>query len=666
MIQIAQQSIVVLHRNVEISAGQQIAFRSKQAQLNYFNSPERKIGGNENMSYIRRSGSLKVLGGTAIIAQCNYIHFYNPNVTQSQFEGHDYFCRVTGFEYVNTQTTVIYYEIDWFQSFMFDVKYETAHIVREHMSHADTLRYSDGNFWSGNMPIELITPESFPANPADYAIATNEYDDKINYSGYELFPDVSTDEDRIIVIDLVDPSPRVDKDVYPDMQYWLDQFQDYSPDNGGNELSLKKLNPQQYFGSIPRASTFFMMRTRLYLQRGIDALTECGCMSNVVGIYYIPKQYILALVNASHAQATTRYINAKDHVDTNADPKLAQFPYAYMEVEAPNGTLKEYRYEWFQNPNSMRFTAQFAVGGIPMVACFPFDYLTWTSGGFPNIRERIEVTDFAQVPCTTDSFLTYMSGQISSAYIAQNNPNAQEERAINVKAEALGGLANAAGGMAVANMPGLQALGAAQAKEGMTQAATAVANYLNEADARKNVLSYNNPNFNATPSQTLGQTAKNMATPNTNFLQNTWHDLTNKEPAVREDTPYGMTAERKAMVSSGYRAGSDGCYWSYAYDQLAVRFKITYRRLRRTLRDSYTEYLKMHGYASGRIGVPRICNYIAGSSDDNALPAFRELPNGVRATYVQTSNMKVISNNMPASSAIEGLFNGGCSFIEGG
>ena len=121
---------------------------------------------------------------------------------------------------------------------------------------------------------------------------------------------------------------------------------------------------------------------------------------------------------------------------------------------------------------------------------------------------------------------------------------------------------------------------------------------------------------------------------------------------------YDYSAEKAKYIADEYHPGS-GSYWYVRYGR--VQYELFFMTLNDAMTQTVDNYFNAFGYNSGRIGVPRICNFIKASGP---APHFVTIDDGP-ATYVQTGDMHVVSNLKPASDYIEALFNAGCRFIKG-
>ena len=150
---IAPSSTVKLYSGVQIIPGRQIAFSSKANQTAYFAS--KLVQSDTPCTYVRRTYSVKVEVALSVVKNCNYISFVNPD-----FENITWYARITNYEYVNNACTEIFYAIDYFQTFMFDVNFEVCTIDREQLSVTDYAK-SENNPYDYSI-VEMRTDENIP------------------------------------------------------------------------------------------------------------------------------------------------------------------------------------------------------------------------------------------------------------------------------------------------------------------------------------------------------------------------------------------------------------------------------------------------------------------------------------------------------------------------
>lgn len=129
MVQIAipQNSLVNLY-SAHVADDRELVFSSQSAQLAYFDKYRRYQV--QNVSVVKKGVSMIKLQLTmGQVLQCNMLSFVNTD-----FDNKIFYAKILDYEYVNNNTTAIYYEIDYWQTFMFDIEYYDSMIEREHLS----------------------------------------------------------------------------------------------------------------------------------------------------------------------------------------------------------------------------------------------------------------------------------------------------------------------------------------------------------------------------------------------------------------------------------------------------------------------------------------------------------------------------------------------------
>lgn len=120
-------SQLYLLSNVEIDADNEftIDFDTATAQQAYFQSKISDVlDTTGDFSYIRKDADVKVEKSLEDLLSVNYLMFKNDSKW--------WYARITNKEYISPSTTRIYFEIDAFQTFMFDFEIQESFIDREH------------------------------------------------------------------------------------------------------------------------------------------------------------------------------------------------------------------------------------------------------------------------------------------------------------------------------------------------------------------------------------------------------------------------------------------------------------------------------------------------------------------------------------------------------
>lgn len=163
----SQANIFQLISNVPIDATQtrQLYFNTEAERDNYFSSKVVSSGSNTNFKFIRKSRALKVQANENSIETCNYMRFKNTG-------GMWWYAFVTNIEYVNPNTSLVYFKIDVYQTFFLQSEIKQCDIAREHTANA--------SLWQNTVQEGLdygdytICSTSFvPFNPAGYLIVSS-------------------------------------------------------------------------------------------------------------------------------------------------------------------------------------------------------------------------------------------------------------------------------------------------------------------------------------------------------------------------------------------------------------------------------------------------------------------------------------------------------------
>lgn len=122
-------SVFRILRNIPFNIDRKhtILFSNEQAQSTYF------IGQTKynctNFTYIRHSNSVKVPYNAELLWDCNYCMFNNGNFGTKWF-----YAFITKVEYINNETSEVFFELDEFQSWWFKVYLGECFVEREHVA----------------------------------------------------------------------------------------------------------------------------------------------------------------------------------------------------------------------------------------------------------------------------------------------------------------------------------------------------------------------------------------------------------------------------------------------------------------------------------------------------------------------------------------------------
>lgn len=660
-IDIGQNSVLNLYSNVEVSDGLQVAFSSAAAQYNYFS--KRLVKQYTGMSYVYRNGVVKIQDTPQVVARANYISFNNPS-----FESKPIYARITDYQYVNNATVKITYAIDWFQTFMFDVSYRSCQIQREHLSDADWAK-AVANPWRHDI-LELETGENFHFTEDDRPqIATSE---RVHYL---QCPDDSPDCYIMLALSPFSFSYNVgDKTPEADMYNWLRGFKNNISDKLANDdFGQLVVRADDVLDGLPASLNIYIFKAddvyqslftdmdeawsvpKKRLDGVLDDLTAMGRTSQIVALYYAPKATVRAFLGGSDTAKNVFSIDNLNARTCNAsNPKMKRFPFSYLTVESPSGNRKEFHYEKFAAAsNSIEFYLLGSFNGFPFLSLIPYNYGQgnpsaagiFDKTGF-NITERLDYAEVPQLSYTTDGFLSYISSQYQQAQANQSTP-VQLAR----MGEFMGGAATVAASLAPTLAGG--ALNGLTASGALSDTRPVGAGMAALGSTLSNVSQGDNSKAGAAAGAAMMAHAVSANFSDANVRSAMGANIGLGSPIYNFDT------ERSLYDNDIYHAGTAGGFPAYKLARFYYQFYF------KTLTPAWTEivdnYFNAFGYNSGRIGIPRVVNFIHGSGDQPHFVTY----DGAPTTYVKTTDCHVISTMMPVSQDIEALFNAGCRFIKG-
>ena len=623
MAQIPPEGVLKLYGGVEIGGVRQKIFTSKAEQRAYFDA--HLVMSFNDMSYIRMGAGIQIETDTITISNCNYLSFINKT---SGVETEIYAQISPNWEYVNPNTVRIGYAIDWWQTCMHsNITMREGVIKREHMSETD---------WTAAVAnpyadiFQLQTSEDLPMDQSMERIQDASTDDISLYPSIPIHDgveQVTVDDMRLVLLlgqsdfSKMEPYEAPNGDTYS-MESLIVQVWD----NGG-EVRRTRLTQ-----GIPNPGTVFIMtysqNNYVVFQRILSILELNGMTGNIIGLYWIPRNYIVNIDNKFQRIS----VNSKPSNYTPRNPKLYRAPYCYLRVSDETGQSKHYQWEEFKPLINGGVTAAFDLFysqvGMPIALIAPREYKTILASSvtsdeslFANFNEAIVHENVEQVPYSTDGYLSALGSKYRDTY-SSINP--------------------------------LKMITAA-AKEGdkpPSFAPTGARQFAEQNAARKGDRLIDK----------IGNTIGNK-------INKAIEDYTGVSPSSVIDSAsqfvdnyvQGISPHfKKSVVADNYYEGGKG--WA-GYMRAPLRFIFEKVCPRADIVEQYDKYFDYFGYSSGRIGVPYVYNYIKGTGDQ---PHFATLDNGDQVTYCQADISVFTNGKAPdiAARAIEAMFSGGVIFTK--
>lgn len=660
MVFILPDSRVDLYFDIPISGDLQIVFSTKAKQKTYFAS--KRLVTKAGCSYIRKTGRLRIEFDTAIVQQCNYISF-----TNSSFENVTFYAKILDWDRVNNTTTDIFYEIDYFQAYMFDAVYHACLISREHLTE-DDYNKAVVNPWRRDIP-ELLTDEGLPCDKnlekiytgnissytgEQFRIPSKKYEDESDNMAICLFLS-SFDIEAILTNENSGSVNSKTLEEYNDFLDNFNYFTYYDRDIGGTNVRALRFNswsnnfgmaysvlaikikdlPQPIVGS--KASVAMNN-----LGSAIDFLTAYGVTSSIVGLYVLP-EWIFNVSTAFESNAPGSKIHLSIDKINGVDPKLNTYPFRYLRVASPIDT-KEFRLDLFNDmsngKNDCQLLFSYNLNGIPSITISPIDYERVVNSDDDYVKsnydEAITFQAFPQMGFSCDAFLTFLSQQYASAMTG--NTMAGQSSIIAAQQEAMAGQSAAL----------LNAVGSP-----VSGLSNAIGSVLTGGVGAGISSGFGMGN-------TVNEQAASIARAQANFEQSQQSiNIQNEAQGGRLGGSGVFYGTKRAFVNDRYVKGSSSGYLPYQFS--AICFWVTVVTLNEDVLKKYSDYLTLYGYKSLRTDTPHICKYIKNGVEKPHFATF----DGDTFTYVRTENMHVTGLIKPACDYIENIFNSGTRFLNG-
>lgn len=282
----------------------QLTFANANAQLTYFNSTVQKTF--DNYTYIKKDNSVKIGVNIDEIIDCNYLFYKNTGFTNKW-----YFCFITNMEYVNENCTLITFETDCYQTWLFQIQYKQSFVEREHVN--------DDTIGLHTVPENLETGE-YIVNSSDY------------YNGLD------------------------------NLKYVI-QCTEWSTTDADKPLATN-------FGGVYMAGGAYVCNTINEVVNILQSFANRGKSDAVYNVYMIPASMItntnesLQYSGQSSPNTDTKSITKVNTINgyTPINKKLLTFPFNYMLISNNNGSSNILHYERFSGN-----TCNFTIKGVPTV-----------------------------------------------------------------------------------------------------------------------------------------------------------------------------------------------------------------------------------------------------------------------------------------------------------
>lgn len=428
----------------------------------------------------------------------------------------------------------------------------------------------------------------------------------------------------------------------------------------------------------------------------IEKLTTWDSVSQIIGIYAINDNvFYTAFVDGNGIVPSPADI-ASDNIYTLPtsfarigqgqeavdSKKLLTFPFSYMRVTTPDGNVKEYRYEWFNDVTAVQSSARvckFRVMGDlnshPSIMMAPIKYRRFSPGYIEdgqvmdaamnvNLDEMVIYDEFAQVPFMTDAYLTYLAGQVMRIH-GQNTMDYQDELNLQEMA-AKTGVANSIWGSVKTLFGGDLHVDTEKSYDNRN-----IKNTSTIMNPQQVVSAGVGRGVGVAMSGANSSIAYQQATFEKKHFEGQLADAREYlSGSVNGDIDWPRYNNTKpAHANNVYHPGTNGGIYHYLRGLAVTDFIVTYVQLKPSVLEKYDRYFKLFGYnEAARADIPYIYNFLhqdRPNVGDDILPHWDEDADGDYVTYIQTMDAHVTGIPLPYANYIEMLFNSGYRFING-
>ena len=343
-------------------------------------------------SYQRHSkNTLRILANAEMIMDYNYLMFQN--------KGHGgipkwFYAFITNIEYVNENTTDVYYEIDEIQTWFWGLKLGQCFVDRE-IPETDYL-------------FENLIPENLETG--DYLVHHEEFFNLLNPTHDPENPNITNSEYTLLLTALTDPEGNYPS---PDDE-WEDNREAYII-NGIPCGLLFYTFPIHVWGGRPDD---FDLQTAM---ETICTYNEKGITDNIVNLQLVPS-FCVERAKYSQNGGINTFANkqiggyflptefnddvlGKHYIPRNQ--KLYSYPYMQLVVSNGSGNIGEFRFENFDSARTapIKFQMEGNIMGTPAVMITPLNH----KGMKADYDSSLVLSNFPTIPLMNDTFKAYMA-----------------------------------------------------------------------------------------------------------------------------------------------------------------------------------------------------------------------------------------------------------------
>lgn len=337
-------------------------FTTQSAQANYFMSKAKSTL--SRLTFQRHTNdSIKVGIPIGSLYDCNYIMFRN-----SAYDNKWFYAFITNVEYINNNTSIIYYQIDVLQTWHFDYKLGECFVEREHTESDELYQHLvPENLSLGEY--KIVSSKEFDMSKLYICVLTTQTSDGAKPDG-KTYHNVYT---PLNVIDGIDPHNHAA--INSAIKTFIDA--------GQEDAIVSIFEYPQFLGKGADASTVKKVAVNVpYPSHDIDG--------------YVPK-----------------------------NKKLFSYPYSYLALSNNCGLECDYRFENFSGREQGNI--HFQVCGVYISSPQVLAYPKWYSGMEDNYDEGLVYNNFPLCAWAGDTYKAWMvrnKSQVETGFVNSAFSNA--------------------------------------------------------------------------------------------------------------------------------------------------------------------------------------------------------------------------------------------------
>lgn len=319
-------------------------FSSESERTTFLNS--QLAGQWGSCSIVKTGQTIKLTGQQTDWMSCNYMSFINNGLGV----GKTFFAFIKSVNYINNNTFEVEYEIDWIQSYLFDIDFETCLVEREHVNDDTFGKYLlQENIGFGEYAVEYV--------------ADNTYEKAIN------------------------------------VNYLADGYEAEMKNHSGVGVGLNRVT--QKFPEFSVIDTVLSNLNQTGQPERVASLQMCAWgMNNESGL---SDSFQTTQSDKSFAYGNQTY--------TAKNNKMRCYPYKVLTVDNYDGGVEQYRYEEFDD-SVCSFGVNGTLYPKPAMMCFPINYKGWHgNSSTPNTMRQNSLlfTNFPEIPWVSDTFRAWVT-----------------------------------------------------------------------------------------------------------------------------------------------------------------------------------------------------------------------------------------------------------------